>query len=351
MNEYKIGCVFGKFMPLHNGHVNFINIAATKVDKLYVVLSYDSKALDTMPLNLSKKLSLRNRFIWLQQTFKDFDHIVVTYIDESNIPSYPNGWSKWTELLKDKISSYGDEIDVFFTSEPEYDDNLKKYFPNSTHEIIDEERDEINISATMIREDVYKHWSYLPSIVRKEFVYKVCVIGLESTGKSTLTKYLSKRYNTSWTPEYGRIFVENNLFKHEELLSKKDYDTIVTEHYRQIDIDSKTANKILFVDTDAVITQTFYNLQFNSDSKIVDYYINNPDYCFDMYLFLTDDVEYVDDGVRLYGSEEKRNKASDTLKNNIKKYGIDTKNFHVISGNYEERLREAITIINNTGIV
>ena len=112
MNEYKVGCVFGKFMPLHNGHVNFINIAATKVDKLYVVLSYDSKALDTMPLNLSRKLSLRNRFIWLQQTFKDFDHIVVTYIDESNIPSYPNGWSKWSELLKEKISSYGDEIDV-----------------------------------------------------------------------------------------------------------------------------------------------------------------------------------------------------------------------------------------------
>ena len=37
----KKGIIFGKFYPLHLGHINFIQKCKEKVDKLYVVLCSD----------------------------------------------------------------------------------------------------------------------------------------------------------------------------------------------------------------------------------------------------------------------------------------------------------------------
>ena len=37
---------------------------------------------------------------------------------------------------------------------------------------------------------------------------KVVVIGPESTGKSTLSEKLAAHFNTVWTPEYAREYVD-----------------------------------------------------------------------------------------------------------------------------------------------
>ena len=37
---------------------------------------------------------------------------------------------------------------------------------------------------------------------------KIGLIGPESSGKSTLARYLAKRYNGIYVPEYGRTFLE-----------------------------------------------------------------------------------------------------------------------------------------------
>ena len=39
-------------------------------------------------------------------------------------------------------------------------------------------------------------------------MYKVGIIGPESSGKSTLARYLAKRYNGIYVPEYARRYVE-----------------------------------------------------------------------------------------------------------------------------------------------
>ena len=53
-----VGFLTGKFAPLHTGHIYFISKAATMVDKLYVVLSYDGKRFQDNPrLSLSKESS------------------------------------------------------------------------------------------------------------------------------------------------------------------------------------------------------------------------------------------------------------------------------------------------------
>ena len=37
-------------------------------------------------------------------------------------------------------------------------------------------------------------------------VKRVCLLGAESTGKSTLAEALARRYETLWNPEYGRPY-------------------------------------------------------------------------------------------------------------------------------------------------
>ena len=39
----KTGVIIGKFLPLHLGHVNFINRSSTKTDKLIVVVCHSSR--------------------------------------------------------------------------------------------------------------------------------------------------------------------------------------------------------------------------------------------------------------------------------------------------------------------
>ena len=39
-------------------------------------------------------------------------------------------------------------------------------------------------------------------------IVKVVLFGPESTGKTTLSKQLSKHYNTVWAPEYAREYLQ-----------------------------------------------------------------------------------------------------------------------------------------------
>ncbi len=54
-------------------------------------------------------------------------------------------------------------------------------------------------------------------------IIKVVLFGPESTGKTTLSKQLARHYNTVWTPEYAREYLQkkwNN--KHRRKIQKMD---------------------------------------------------------------------------------------------------------------------------------
>lgn len=257
-----VGFLTGKFAPLHSGHIYFISRAATMVDKLVVVLSYDGKQFKD-----DNHLSLKNRLIWLKTTFKDILHILITFVDETGCRYYPEGWKDWSDLVKHVLYEHQVfDVDKIFSSEPEYTGGFNTYWPEAEHVIIDADREIINISATKIRENPYMYWSYLPSIVRQHYVKKVCIIGTESCGKSTLTKYLAKIYQTSWVEEYGRKFCEQDMCMDESLLQFNDYAIIAARRYEDELQALKTANKILFCDTNAFITN--FTVSYTKEKNI-----------------------------------------------------------------------------------
>ena len=337
----KVGVYFGKMIPPHRGHLNAILSAATQVQKLYVVVS-DNKyktqricneaGIPEIPVNL--------RMQWLKQELQDMPHIKVVKLDESDIPEYPNGWSEWTSLLQKAVN---EDINAFFCGEHEYVENLKKYFPTSEVNLYDPERTNYNISATKIREDVIANWEHILGPARPFFAKKVLIAGSESCGKTTLTKALAKLYCTSWSEEVGRYYAQKYLGGDETIFTDNDFARIARQQLEQDYEALRSCNKICFFDTDATITQYYSILYMGHRNAEVESCIDPNKY--DVVFLLKPDVTWVNDGQRLNGDQEKREKLHERLKHMYIERGFEDKIIE-IGGNYNERLN---SIINHLG--
>lgn len=336
------GLIFGKFAPLHLGHINMVIKASALVDTLHVVLSYDQKFNDTLEDSVSGPLTKANRHLALLETFKDFDNIIVNVIDESAVPGYPEGEGMFTNMLKKKTRIL--HFDKVFTSEPSYDKYLKDNFPDSEHIVVDANRDEVTISATMIRGNPYKYWDFIAPAMRKHYVKKVCVIGIESTGKSTLVKKLSKALQTIFVEEVGRTICEQEYGLTEAYMKPEDYVYVAMKHKMKEKELLPYANKVLLSDTNAVVTDfsmnTFNNLEHYSPLL--------SEICFaekyDLVLYLRNDVPWVEDPLRKKSTQDAREKSQKVLDNFVYNvYKVYEKCPVIqIGGTYENRFNEAM---------
>ena len=162
------GIIFGKFYPLHIGHINFINKRKEKVDKLYIVLCSD----ENRDLKLFKESDYRlkpsKRINIIKEEFYNDEKIEILQLDETGITYYPNGWEDWSNAVDKMLIEYNVNIDVVFTNEIKDVENYKKYFKklkniNENFEVIttDVDRDEVHISATEIRNNPEKNKMFL----------------------------------------------------------------------------------------------------------------------------------------------------------------------------------------------
>ena len=215
----RIGIVVGKFFPLHIGHVNLIQRASGIVDRVYVVVSYsdDSDDLLTSKSRFVKEITPKDRLRFVKQTFKNQPNISSFLFDENNCQPYPDGWEKWSKLLKgeiekrERIKNKEDidwENDVIFISNRESDkENNLKYFGSQTQSI-DKDYIEYNVNSNQIRENPSKYWEFLPREVREHLIPIITICGGESSGKSVMIDKLANVFNTSSAWEYGRASVK-----------------------------------------------------------------------------------------------------------------------------------------------
>lgn len=340
---YKVrGFLAGKFAPLHNGHIEFIYRAAAQVDELIVILSHDPKWINEQPY--PEKLDWRIRMRWLLDTFKDNSNIHIHLLDETNIPEFPNGWNEWSKLSHGIIDKY-DNVDFVFSSEPSYSEMFSKYFPKCEHIIIDSGRSMVNITATQIRQDMLNNWQYIPSTVRKDFVKKVCIVGGESTGKTTLTRYLAKVFSTSWVEEYGRDYVQEYCHGNENLLVSSDFDRIAFGHKQKEYEASLSANKVMFIDTNTATTKFYHDLYCNESNTVLDTLSSKEDY--DLYIVLKSNVPWVDDGMRQQ-SFDRENKEKVLIDNYLLSNGINkSKLVYIDDSEYLMRMVKAVAMVKN----
>jgi len=325
---YKIGMYGGSFNPLHLGHVNDIIQASNQCEKLYVVLS---NTLDPREINH------RERLMWLKNITQDMENVEVFEIFDRNTSKENYDWSKGAQDIKNYI---GETIDVVFSGDDYKDRGIwEKLYPES--KIVYFKREEVNISSTMIRNNPYEYYDYLPKIVQRHYIKKVCVVGTESCGKSTLVRNLAKYFNTSYVEEAGRYICDEAGGI--DNMQKYHYFDILFKH-KQLEKEAmNSSNKVLLIDTDSLITLYYYQLGFTSFDKqdqdfekIATAISNLNDY--DLYLFLEPDVKWVQDGTRTYGDEEVREENNEKLKKILETNNIK---YVSIKGSYQERYEQS----------
>ncbi len=316
------GLVLGKFLPPHKGHQYLLDCADSQVDKLYIVV--DNTANDIIPVS--------QRIKWMQALYPKAT--VVTLKKE--LPQYPHEapadfWVQWQQGL---LAVLPEKIDYVFASE-DYGEALATVL-GAYFKMVDKERATVPICATKIRENPIRYWDYIVDVAKPYFVKKVCVFGPESTGKSTLTQHLANLYHTTYVSEYAQELIERKNGK----IQYEDMEQIVVGHYQDIENKIQTANKLLFVDTDAIISKIWSTELFGKYPAMIDTFIKEND--FDLYLLLDVDVPWVDDIHRF--RPDNRNNFFKVCQNELVKNNCP---FKVISGNWSDRLTAATTAVND----
>ncbi len=307
----KRGLVIGKFMPVHAGHLALIRFAAAQCDELIVSMSYTE----------ADPISHSLRFSWLQEIFKNEPNVKPALVkddfDDESL-AWPERTKVWANFLKQQ---YG-KVDVMVSSE-EYGTFLDEHL-GAIHISFDPARKKIPVSATLIRENPFKYWEYIPRIVRPYYVKKICFYGPESTGKSVMAKHLASYYQTEFVPEVAREIVSSNEFTIEDII-------IIGHAYAdRVAEKTKTANKILFCDTDLITTQ-IYCRHYLSEVPHVLYELEKK-ISFDHYFLFDIDVPWVADGMRDLG--DRRQVMFNVFKRELE---IRDSSYQLVRGNYEER--------------
>jgi len=218
-----------------------------------------------------------------------------------------------------------------------------KWFPDSEYLLYDYGRKRYPVSATLIRNEPYKYWDYILGSARPFFAKKVLITGTESCGKTTITKYLAKIFHTSWSEEFGRYYSAEYLGGNESVFIPEDFGRIAYLQYENDMKALRTANRVVFYDTDAVVTQYYSELYTNQSCELVERFVDPNRY--DVVLLYNTDVIWVDDGLRFTKEQDKRDSLHKKLLNMYKDRGFE--NIIEISGNYSERLRNSISIVDD----
>ncbi|MGD1890010.1 MAG: AAA family ATPase [Cyclobacteriaceae bacterium] len=318
------GFVFGKFLPFHRGHEAMIRFALTHCDLLSVLICCSDQ----------EKPDGNTRSRWITSTFVNEKRVEVKVFNYSEI-DLPNTSEssravsqQWARVFKELYPDFG----VVVTSEPY--GKFVADFMGIRHIPFDPSRRLFPISATDIRTNFRAYWGFLPEIVKQDYALKVVILGTESVGKTTLAQQLAEYYQCSLVLEAGRDLIADS-----QEFSYADLEQVASEHARRIDEATYGNSPLVIIDTDIHITKSYARFKFNRELVVSDgvYQTNLAQ----LYLYLTKETKYVQDGTRL--SRSQRDLLDQSHRKILDEHGV---NFKEIAGNYSERYHQAVYFID-----
>ncbi len=320
----KVGLVIGKFYPPHLGHLQLVDfgIESELCDQLIVAVC--SRPEETIPPQL--------RVQWLREIYVSQPLVKIASIKadlpQEKVASRPASYV-WAQYLMQRFG----RIDYIFSSE-KYGDYLAEYM-NCEHISFDRDRSVVPISATMVREKPLSNWKMIPEVVRPYFVKRICVTGTESTGKSTLAEQLAEHYETVWVHEYGRDYcaAQGNVWGY------RDITPIALGHVQLEEAAAQKANKVMFSDTDQIITSVFCRDRYHRVPKTVKEIANQKRH--DLHLFCDIDLPWEKDDQRELG--HCREEMKQILVAELEKRG---RPYVMVTGCGKARLRCAIKAVD-----
>ncbi|MCX8596315.1 multifunctional transcriptional regulator/nicotinamide-nucleotide adenylyltransferase/ribosylnicotinamide kinase NadR [Gilliamella sp. B3486] len=269
-SKHRVGLIFGKFYPLHSGHIYLIEKALTQVDELHVMLGCEATRDKQLfeKSRLPRQPQVSDRFSWLKDTFKDRHNIHIYISDETGINYYPNGWKEWSDSIKHILSENKIEPSIVFTSEPQDVTEHERYF-GCPVVVIDANREFVNISATKIRENPYQNWSFIAQAARPFFVKKVAIIGHDKFNE--LPVKLANIYNTQYVSNGYINYIQREIstLENKRYLSENDYLRIAMLHVERMSKSLENANKLLFTSIDFGTLSNYYEQIFGKSNEVL----------------------------------------------------------------------------------
>jgi nicotinamide riboside kinase len=149
-------------------------------------------------------------------------------------------------------------------------------------------------AAPMLRAELRLHWDWLTPPAKAHFCRRVVVLGVESSGRTTLARALAAHFETAWVPEYGRAYREGR--QHCRTDSDVDPATavlgggeasgwhthellaIARAQQRAEDDLAMCANRVLICDTDALATAVWHRRHVGCHSQLVQDVADERDY-------------------------------------------------------------------------
>lgn len=145
--------------------------------------------------------------------------------------------------------------------------------------------------------------------------YRIGVIGPESTGKSSLARYLAKRYEGVLVPEYAREFVERKG------TTDVTWNELCEIARKQIDeLQANNQEPIVFFDTELIVTKVWFEYAFERVPEWLNEAIRQ--YPMDVYLLTYPDIPWQPDPARSNGSETIRKELFDRYEAEIQALDI-----------------------------
>jgi NadR type nicotinamide-nucleotide adenylyltransferase len=318
MKPFQTGVVIGKFYPPHRGHKFLIETALAQVERLTVIVCEHEG--EVIPGHL--------RAAWLREIHPEARVLLIQDIYDADDDS-----ELWARLT---IEWLGHVPDVCFTSE--YYGTTWAHYMGCRHVLVDQARQAIPISATRIRRAPLEHWEFLEPQVRAHFAKRVCVMGAESSGTTTLSLALAGHYNTAWVPEYGRDYSWWKLRRGEETWTSEEFVDIAREQNRREDALAREANRVLICDTNTFATRLWHERYMGFLSPQVDA-VAAAGRC-DLYLLTDVNIPFVQDGLR--DGEHIRKVMHQRFIEELEAQPVP---WQLISGSPEERFARATEVI------
>ncbi len=165
----------------------------------------------------------------------------------------------------------------------------------------------------------------------------MCLVGAESTGKSTLAAALANAYRTLWTPEYGRPYTEVGR-PADAPWTSWEFTHIARVQCWYEDFLAGYARNVLFCDTDAFTTAVFHESYLGSPATG---FAELLERAYDLFLVCGLDAPWRHDGIREF--EEQRRWMHERHLERVRASG---RPWLVLEGAHEQRLAAAMRAVD-----
>lgn len=237
------GVIIGRFMPPHAGHQYLVDFGRNMCDRLTVLVCTLSS--EPIPGEL--------RYRWMQELFPDVHMVHIT----EEIPEASKDSPTAIPIWADTVRGYLDGPPTYVFASEDYGAPLAaelgaRFVP------VDPARRQFPVSATMIRENPFANWDYIPEPVRPYFLRRVSVVeapggppgGTGASGRDagpSMAQRLAAHYHTLFVSDYA-AFWEGTV----GAIGEDDLPLVQQAQQAVENSLARRASRVLFCESDPV---------------------------------------------------------------------------------------------------